>query len=83
MRTAVTSEAMADQVQATVEKLLTGPVAALGCEDAAESAAFIGVQLLGLAMCRHILHLEPLASLPAGQVVAAVAPSVQRYLPAL
>jgi hypothetical protein len=32
-------------------------------------------------LCRYILRLEPLASLPAGHVVAAMAPSVQRYLP--
>ena len=38
-------------------------------------------QLLGLALCRYILRLEPLASLPPDEVVAAVAPSVQRYLP--
>jgi hypothetical protein len=58
----------------------TYPIAALGSDDAAERAAFISAQLLGLALCRYILRLEPLASLPAGDVVAAIAPSVQRYL---
>ncbi|HEY6787505.1 MAG TPA: hypothetical protein VI365_09355 [Trebonia sp.] len=32
------------------------------------------------ADCRYILRFEPLASLPADDVVAAIAPSVQRYL---
>jgi Tetracyclin repressor-like, C-terminal domain len=36
--------------------------------------------LLGLALCRYILLIEPLASLPADDVVAVVGPSVQRYL---
>ncbi len=80
LRTAVTSEAVAARLQATLGHLVTGPIAALGQPDAAERAALIAAQLLGLALCRYILRLEPLASLPAGDVVAAVAPSVQRYL---
>ena len=80
LRTAVTSEAVAAQLQATMGQLVAGPIAALGSDDAAERAGFISAQLLGLALCRYILRLEPLASLPAGDVVAAIAPSVQRYL---
>jgi hypothetical protein len=60
--------------------LITGPIAALGEDDAAGRGAFIAAQLLGLALCRYILRLEPLASLPARDVVATIAPSVQRYL---
>jgi len=104
LRTAVTSEAVAAQLQEVLSRLLTEPIAALygpagdgpagggsasdvpagdGRADdwgAAERAAFIAAQLLGLALCRYILRQEPLASLPAADVVAAVAPSVQRYL---
>jgi AcrR family transcriptional regulator len=80
LRTAVNSEEVAAQLQATLGQLVTAPVAALGADDAAERGAFIGTQLLGLALCRYILRMEPLASLPAADVVAAVAPSVQRYL---
>jgi AcrR family transcriptional regulator len=80
LRTAVTSEAVAAQLQAAVGQLITGPVEALGGAGAAERAGLIAAQLLGLALCRYILRLEPLASLPADEVVAAVAPSIQRYL---
>jgi AcrR family transcriptional regulator len=80
LRTAVTSEAVAAQLQAAVGQLITGPVAALGDDRAAERGALIGAQLLGLALGRYILRLEPLASMAAADVVAAVAPSVQRYL---
>lgn len=80
LRTAVTSEAVAAQLQDVLARLVTGPVAALGGENAAERGAFIGAQLLGLALCRYILRQEPLASMPAAQVTAVVAPSVQRYL---
>ncbi|HUN31342.1 MAG TPA: TetR family transcriptional regulator [Trebonia sp.] len=80
LRTAVTSEAIAGKVQAILGQRLTDRIAALGDETAAERAAFIAAQLLGLALCRYILRFEPLASLPADDVVAAVAPSVHRYL---
>jgi AcrR family transcriptional regulator len=80
LRTAVTSEDVAAQLQATLRQLITEPVAALGGDNAAERSGYIAAQLLGLALCRYILRQEPLASLPAGQVVAAIAPSVQRYL---
>jgi len=83
MRTAVTSEAVAAQVQATVRQLVTVPIAALpefNDEQADELGGFVSAQLLGLALCRYILRLEPLASLTADAVVAAVAPTVQPYL---
>src|SRR6185312_8625741 len=50
LRTAVNSEEVAAQLQATLGHLVTGPVAALGAADAAERGAFIGTQLLGLAL---------------------------------
>lgn len=80
LRTAVTSETVAGQLQTVLGQLITEPIACLGDEQAAERGALIAAQLLGLALCRYILRFEPLASLPANEVVAAVAPSVQRYL---
>ncbi|HTW04252.1 MAG TPA: TetR family transcriptional regulator [Streptosporangiaceae bacterium] len=80
LRTAVTSEAIAGQVQAMLGQRLTERIAALGEQQAPARAALIAAQLLGLALCRYILRFEPLASLPADEVVAAVAPSVDRYL---
>jgi len=80
LRTGVTSETVAERLQAVLGQLITEPIAALGNERAAERGTLIAAQLLGLALCRYILRFEPLASLPADDVVAAVAPSVQRYL---
>ena len=80
LRTAVNSEAVSAQLQDVLLQRITGAVAALGMTDASKRAGFIQTQLLGLALCRYILRMEPLASLPAADVVAAVAPSVQRYL---
>ena len=80
MRTAATSETVAGQLQTVLRQLITQPIADLGDERAAEHGTLIAAQLLGVALCRYILHFEPLASLPPDAVVAAVAPSVQRYL---
>ncbi len=80
LRTGVTSETVAEQLQSVLGELVTGPIAALGDERAAERGALIAAQLLGLGLCRYILRFEPLASLPPDDVVAAVAPSIQHYL---
>ncbi|MGB3283907.1 MAG: TetR family transcriptional regulator [Mycolicibacter algericus] len=43
-------------------------------------AEFTASQLMGIVVARYIVGLEPLASLPGDQVVAMVAPTLQRYL---
>jgi AcrR family transcriptional regulator len=43
-------------------------------------ASLVATQMMGLAMIRYILKVEPLASAAPEVVVAAVAPTVQRYL---
>src|SRR3984885_6451507 len=80
LRTGGTSETVAGQLQTVLGHLVAEPIAALGDERAAERATLIAAQLLGLALCRYILRFEPLASLPADDVVAAVGPSVHDYL---
>lgn len=80
LRTAVNSEPVAARLHDTLALLIAVPVAALRTSAAAERSGFIAAQLLGLALCRYILRMEPLASLPSADVVAAVTPSVQRYL---
>jgi AcrR family transcriptional regulator len=43
-------------------------------------AALAGSQLVGLAMTRYVIKLEPIASTPREALVAAVGPTLQRYL---
>lgn len=80
LRTAVTNEAVTEQLQATFNRLVVEPVSALGLDHAEQRGALIGTQLLGLALCRYLLHLQPLASLTAAEVVDSITPSVQRHL---
>lgn len=42
--------------------------------------SLVASQMAGLAMIRYIIKLEPLASLPAADVVALIGPNVQRYI---
>jgi AcrR family transcriptional regulator len=80
MRTAVTNDAVANQMQATFDALILEPITALDDHDAGERAALIGSQMLGLVLCRYVLRLEPMVSLPVDDIVAGVAPTIQRYL---
>lgn len=43
-------------------------------------ASLVATQIAGLAIARYVLKVEPLASAPAEQLVAAIGPTVQRYL---
>lgn len=43
-------------------------------------AALVATQVAGLAFMRYIIKLEPLASAPPEQLVALIAPTIQRYV---
>ena len=43
-------------------------------------AVLIGAQLVGTALARYVVLVEPLASLPASDVVDLLAPTFQHYL---
>ncbi|MCC8927613.1 TetR family transcriptional regulator [Rhodococcus sp. I2R] len=40
----------------------------------------VASQMAGVLLTRHVLELEPIASMPADELVALVAPTLQRYL---
>jgi len=52
----------------------------LGVPDGDLRATLVGSQFVGLALMRYIGGVEPLASAPIDQLVAAIGPTVQRYL---
>ncbi len=81
IRGAVSHEESAALLREFISRELLGRVAAAAEADRPElRATLIGSQLIGLAMARYIIRIEPLASADAATVVAAVAPTVQRYL---
>jgi AcrR family transcriptional regulator len=82
LRVGVTNEAGAERVREVFRDQM-GPVIAGVCpapEEAPKRAALIASQILGMALCRYVLHLPPAVGLGRDEVVAWLAPTVQRYL---
>jgi AcrR family transcriptional regulator len=81
VRSAVGDEHAAAMLREFITEEVLGPVARrLGGPDARLRATLIGSQVIGLIMARYIVRVEPLASAPAPQLVAAIGPTLQRYL---
>jgi AcrR family transcriptional regulator len=81
IRSAVADEQAAALLREFITEEVLGPIARrLGSPDARLRANLAGSQLIGLAMARYIIRVEPLASAPAAELAAAVGPTLQRYL---
>lgn len=80
VRSAVTEEAAAAMIR---DGLLRGVETALeefGAGQPGLRASLIGAQLIGLAIGRYMVRLQPLVDAPRDELVAAVAPALQRYI---
>ena len=51
-----------------------------GGEDAGYRAALVASQVLGLGLTRYVLELPPLAQVSSDDLIAAIAPNLDRYL---
>ncbi|OJF13286.1 TetR/AcrR family transcriptional regulator [Couchioplanes caeruleus] len=83
MRSALSNEWTARLMREFVlTQVLRRAVAELGidAEEAPVRAALVATQIAGLAVVRYVLKAEPVASADPQRLVAAVGPSVQRYL---
>ena len=81
LRSAVTDEDAAKLLGVLFTR--QGPVQlvrVLGSDQPDLRAELVGTQLVGLAVARHVLRVEPLASADHETIVAAVGPTMQRYL---
>ena len=80
-RAAPAQDPAQDLLREFIDREVTGRLAAmLGTPDAALRAGMVNVQILGLAVARYILHIEPLASAPVEELVARFGPLVERCL---
>ena len=81
VRAAASEPEAAGAVRDLITRELIGAfVEHLGVPDAELRATLVGSQVVGLVMARYVVGVEPLASLEPEEVVAAVAPTFQRYL---
>jgi AcrR family transcriptional regulator len=83
LRSAVSQERAAELLRDFLGREVIGRLARELDRDAPQlRATLIGSQLVGLALVRYVIRVEPLASATVEQVVAAVAPTIARYLSA-
>ncbi|MBO0819621.1 MAG: TetR family transcriptional regulator [Nocardiopsaceae bacterium] len=81
LRSATADNTAAERMRQTFASQVVRPIAAaLGSADAERRAGLIGSQLIGMALCRYVLQLEPIASAETQDVIADLSPTVQRYL---
>ena len=81
IQAAMTNQQAAELLRVFVtEQIISRIVAVLDVPAPQLRATLVGSQLVGLAVLRHVVRLPPLATAEATAVVAAVAPTVQRYL---
>jgi AcrR family transcriptional regulator len=84
--TGLIRSAASDPVAAAMlrDLVVSGPLPALthvaGGPDAEFRATLVGSQLIGFAMARYVLRIEPLASADRETLIAALAPTLQGYL---
>ncbi|HEX2049200.1 MAG TPA: TetR family transcriptional regulator [Actinomycetota bacterium] len=81
MRSAVTHDPAAALLREFIEREVLARIAgAIDRPDRRLRAALASSQLVGLAMLRYFVHVEPLASAPRDEIVRCVAPAVQHCL---
>lgn len=81
LRSAITDAGAAAMIRELLLVRILGPaVAALGVGDPELRVTLLGSQVIGLALLRYVLVVEPLASASLDTVVGAFAPTFQRYL---
>jgi AcrR family transcriptional regulator len=81
LRAAVAEPEAADQIRAILGARVIGPMAShIELDHPDRRAAMLGTMLVGLAVGRHIVALEPLASMTADELVETLAPVIGHYL---
>jgi AcrR family transcriptional regulator len=82
IRSATTSDRSAELLRGFLEREVVTALAGTMADkpDAALRASVVGSQMVGLAMARYVVGLRPLAGASADEVVATIAPGLQRLL---
>lgn len=80
LRTAATNPGAAERIRAIFAEQVAPAVARAASEDLPRRAGLFASQMLGLALTRYVLRLPPMVEMDRADLVAWVAPTVQRYL---
>lgn len=80
LRSAASNDYAASRVRELFAAQVLPAFARIGSRaDAAERAGLVASQLLGLALCRYILKIPPVAEMSAEEIVKHIGPTIQRY----
>jgi AcrR family transcriptional regulator len=83
LRSVVSNDEVARLMREGIGELILQPVAqALGVPDARLRVSLVVTQLLGMAMTRYLVELEPIASSDVSELIERMAPAIQHYLTA-
>jgi AcrR family transcriptional regulator len=81
VRSAVSNEKAAAMLREFLAAELLPVIASrTGHENAALRASLVAAQLMGVAMLRHVVRLDPVARATPDEIVALVAPVIEQYL---
>src|ERR1700682_6526392 len=80
LRSSTTNAEAAQRMREIFVAQLLPAIAAVTPADARRRAGLVGTQILGLALCRYVLKLSPVVAMSREDVVAALGPTIQRYL---
>jgi AcrR family transcriptional regulator len=81
LRSAVTNERAAAMLRQFVTSAILGSIAMVAQrEDAEFRASLVASQIVGLGIARYVIGLEPLVAATTDELVAAIGPTLQRYL---
>ena len=85
LRSAVTSEQAAGMLREFATETILGRIAEVAAPgppgaDGQFRAALVASQVLGLALARYVLKIEPIAQASTDDLAAAVGPTIERYL---
>ncbi|GAA0571868.1 TetR family transcriptional regulator [Paractinoplanes ferrugineus] len=80
LRASVTNQAAADRMREIFTAQLVPVVEQLHTDQPRVRAGLVASQILGLALCRYVLALAPMATMSRPETIAWIAPTVQRYL---
>ena len=82
LRSSATNADAAQRMRVIFATQLLPVIAKINSVAPERRAALIATQMLGLALCRYVLQLPPIVTMPHDEAVAWLGPTVQRYLDA-
>jgi AcrR family transcriptional regulator len=81
LRSAVSTEEVAQLMRDGISRMIMLPVShALGTPDARLRVSMVASQLIGMALMRYLVELEPLASVSPSELADRIGPILQSYL---